>query len=269
MMKPRRFLLILAVLLAFILLTALIDFLEARFQNTSFYFSESFLFSSFWWLFVPFIYAQFVYIAQRRSKLSISFLVIGAIATHLFSFPALVWLISSLSYEHTFWYWQTFQFGLTEHFFTLSILYTVPIMIAISFKNKLLFWQKVASQTAESKEAAFKTSFVVAEGNNRFQIKTRDILFFSADPPYVNIHHKTKKYLHNGTLKSLEGKIDPNFIRIHKSTIVNLSAIKSYRSRLNGDYDLTLIDGAELRLSRNYIKNFRSKFESGHQDTLT
>lgn len=45
-------------LFSFILITIGIDFVYARFQNSSFYFSESLLFSSFWILFIPLLNIQ-------------------------------------------------------------------------------------------------------------------------------------------------------------------------------------------------------------------
>jgi DNA-binding LytR/AlgR family response regulator len=63
-------------------------------------------------------------------------------------------------------------------------------------------------------------------------------------------------------LKSLENQLDKKqFIRIHKSHIINLQKIISYQSRQNGDYDVTLSDGTVLRVSRNYAKDFKSKAE--------
>ncbi|WP_373495805.1 LytTR family DNA-binding domain-containing protein [Aquiflexum sp.] len=99
-------------------------------------------------------------------------------------------------------------------------------------------------------------------------IYTNEILFISSNPPYINIHLTAKKYIHKETLKSVSGKLDHEiFVRIHKSTIVNINKVYSYRSRLNGDYDLTLADGTELRLSRNYSSVFKEKFKAIHQDT--
>ncbi|MGH9949634.1 MAG: LytR/AlgR family response regulator transcription factor, partial [Pyrinomonadaceae bacterium] len=79
---------------------------------------------------------------------------------------------------------------------------------------------------------------------------------------------QTKRYLHNETLKSILETLDnETFVRIHKSLIVNISNVRSYKSRLNGDYDLTVADGTSLRLSRTYAATFKEKFRRGHQDT--
>ena len=93
-------------------LTIILDLLHSKFQGTSFYVSESFLFSSFWWLFLPLIYGQFVFSNLSKKKIDFILLTTIPIATHLFTYPAVVWLISKLFFSHTFEYWQTFNYEL-------------------------------------------------------------------------------------------------------------------------------------------------------------
>ncbi len=101
---------------------------------------------------------------------------------------------------------------------------------------------------------------MVTEGIRSLSIAVSDVFYFSANSPYINIHVKHKQYLHNESLKSVAEKIDThNFIRIHKSTIVNINQVESYTSRLNGDYDLVLFDGTILRVSRNYAGAFKER----------
>lgn len=115
----------------------------------------------------------------------------------------------------------------------------------------------------------FISTILVADHNNKKQIiQVTDILYFSANSPYISIYHYSKKYLHTATLKSLETQLDDkHFVRIHKSHIVNIHKISSIQSRQNGDYDITLSDSTILRVSRNYAKDFKSKFSEQHQLT--
>jgi LytTr DNA-binding domain len=252
-----------------ITLTVLLDIIESTIQHSAFYFSESFLFSSVWWLFLPLLYGQFFIADLHNTKSSYTLFVLLPIVTHLFAYPAVVWLISKLFYYHTFSYWQTFQYALTEYVFILLAAYSVPFILYRSFKNKLLLKQGDSHTIEGSTHSDFVTTLVVSDGNKRTAIDTKDILFVSANPPYINICHKTKVYLYNETLKSILSKLDAGrFVRIHKSTIVNIGMVRSYKSRLNGDYDLTMADGTELRLSRNYASVFKQKFETTHRDTI-
>ncbi|MEI2749283.1 MAG: LytTR family DNA-binding domain-containing protein [Ferruginibacter sp.] len=79
--------------------------------------------------------------------------------------------------------------------------------------------------------------FLKAERKSIF--RSASIVYISSSTPYISIHAGNKKFLSNETLKSVEEKLPPDqFIRIHKSTIVNINMVTSFQSRLNGDYDL-------------------------------
>lgn len=260
-------------LVAFILLTLAlatvgIDFLFAQFQNTSFYFSESLLFSSYWLLFSPLLGLQWR-LYKRNQKFLFGFVVfVLATTIHLFCYPTLVWLLSKNLYYHTFPYWQTFDFGLTAYLLKTMIIYSLPLFWRL--QNRDLFLRKDLEPIQKKvTEQTFIKSILVSEGNNNsIVLKIEDILYFSANSPYINIHHQSKKYLHTGTLKAILPKLDSQlFIRVHRSFIVNISKVSFHKSRLNGDYDLTLTDDTIIRLSRNYATDFKRSFEKYHHLT--
>ena len=67
-------------------------------------------------------------------------------------------------------------------------------------------------------------------GNKKHRIPVSEILYFSANPPYTNINLEFRKYLQNETLKSLSAKLNPQqFVRVHKSTIVNIEMVAYYK----------------------------------------
>ncbi|MBX2932033.1 MAG: LytTR family transcriptional regulator DNA-binding domain-containing protein [Chitinophagaceae bacterium] len=250
-----------AALLLLIFATLGIDFLFAQFQNSSFYISESLLFSSYWLLFLPLLNIQRK-LAKQTQKTSYKLLIVGLATTaHLLCYPALVWLLSKFFYYHTFSFWQTFDYGLTAYFIKTIIIYGLSLVIITIHKNNLS--NNPITVEEEIPVQRFLTSIIVSDSNNKkTAIDTNDILYFSASSPYVNIHHQSKKYLHTETLKSIEAKLDNHqFIRIHKSHLVNICKVVCYKSRLNGDYDLTLTDDTVLRLSRNYAAAFKACFE--------
>jgi two-component system LytT family response regulator len=54
-------------------------------------------------------------------------------------------------------------------------------------------------------------------------------------------------------MTEMEGALDPRrFLRIHRSTIVNIERIREFKPMLHGDYGVVLRNGTELMLSRNY-----------------
>lgn len=253
-----------------VLLTVGQDFLYSCFQTSAFYFSESFMFSSFWWIFIPLLYAQYKWAVSKteKKKAFILFMIALPVLLHLLAFPALVFLISKIFYYHTFEFQQTLQYGLSEYLCQLLVIYSLPFLSYLYFKRKSL--SASSTENAAAPKPAFKpameTAILVSEGNRRVSITLAGIRYISACPPYIHIHHNDRKYLHRATLKWLLEKPGADqFLRIHKSTIVNINAVQSYTSRLNGDYDLTLTDGTCLRLSRNYAPAFKARFQGGHR----
>lgn len=93
---------------------------------------------------------------------------------------------------------------------------------------------------------------VKAEGRVVF-VPVRDVDWIGAERDYVAVHAGRAEYVMRGTLKGLERQLDPSrFVRIHRSTIVNLDRIRSLEPYFRGDYVLTLHDDRKLRLSRRY-----------------
>jgi DNA-binding LytR/AlgR family response regulator len=152
--------------------------------------------------------------------------------------------------------------------YLLIILYSIPVLIFQYFtkkKNKAAVYAETQNGIAIN---PFISTIIVSEGNKKQSIAVSEILYFSANPPYINIHLEGKKYLHNETLKSISNKLNPEqFVRIHKSTLVQIKMVASLTTRLNGDYDLILKNNVQLRLSRNFAADFKNLFIKTHQHT--
>lgn len=84
-------------------------------------------------------------------------------------------------------------------------------------------------------------------------LETKDILWIQASGSYLEIHTYQQKYLIQESLKNLEQQLDPQkFIRIHRSTMVNLSQIYALEPWFNGEYFVVLKNKKKLKLSRKY-----------------
>lgn len=246
-----------------IVATIILDFIYSLFQNLSFFISESLLFSSFWLLFFPLTKLLLKLIQPNKLWKNICFTSLIT-CFHLSIYPALIWFLSKTFYYHTFPYWQTFNFGITEYAVKSILIYgfLVSFFVYINKSQR----RTMLPQEKQTLKQSFISSIITSDRNNKkIIIDVNEILYFSANSPYVNIFHLSKKYLHTETLKSLETQLDDKqFIRIHKSHIVNSDKIISIQSRKNGDYDVTLIDNTNLRMSRNYVAKFKSNFGKQH-----
>ena len=97
-------------------------------------------------------------------------------------------------------------------------------------------------------------SRILIKGKSGYSfLDVEEITWFEADSDYVKIHTKEKVYLKNISLNELEAKLSPRtFIRIHRSSIVNVKCVKELKPYFNGEYHLYLTNGQELKLSRSY-----------------
>ncbi|HEX6909939.1 MAG TPA: LytTR family DNA-binding domain-containing protein [Longimicrobium sp.] len=84
-------------------------------------------------------------------------------------------------------------------------------------------------------------------------VRVEDVDWFEAEGNYVRLHVGTANHLIRSTLRGMADQLDPaTFIRIHRSTIVNVNRIREIQPWFGGDYIALLHDGRQLRVSRSY-----------------
>jgi two-component system, LytTR family, response regulator len=82
-------------------------------------------------------------------------------------------------------------------------------------------------------------------------VRTKEIDWIEANGNYARIHVGMRTHEIRETLNALERKLDPReFLRIHRSTIVNVRAIKEMHPWFHGYHLVLLQNGQELRMSR-------------------
>jgi two-component system, LytTR family, response regulator len=82
-------------------------------------------------------------------------------------------------------------------------------------------------------------------------VRTKEIDWIEADGNYVRLHVGARTHEIRETLNALERKLNPrDFLRIHRSTIVNVRAIKEMQPWFHGYHLVVLQNGQELRMSR-------------------
>jgi two-component system, LytTR family, response regulator len=84
-------------------------------------------------------------------------------------------------------------------------------------------------------------------------LRTAEIEWIEAAGNYVNIHARQSTHFVRETMHSIEQKMPADrFMRIHRSTIVNLDRVKELKAGANGEYVVLMQDGQALTLSRGY-----------------
>jgi two-component system, LytTR family, response regulator len=86
-------------------------------------------------------------------------------------------------------------------------------------------------------------------------IKTSQIDWIETAGNYLSLHCGKDAHLVRETMNHIETQLDPSvFLRIHRSTIVRVEAVRSVQPLFNGDRAVLLRDGTKLILSRSYHK---------------
>jgi two-component system, LytTR family, response regulator len=105
------------------------------------------------------------------------------------------------------------------------------------------------------RERSFSGRILVQENGRARFVAPRDISWVEADGNYVHIHCGAKAYMLRGTLDSMKDALDPKlFVRINRSSVVKLDAIREMQPWFHGEYKVILHDETELRWSRRYVK---------------
>ncbi len=94
-------------------------------------------------------------------------------------------------------------------------------------------------------------------------VPVKDIQWIDAAGDYMCIHENNETHIVRITMKKLESQLDPKiFTRIHKSTLVNVSYIKSIKPMRNSESILDLGNDVQLKVSRNYSSAIQQIVES-------
>lgn len=108
-----------------------------------------------------------------------------------------------------------------------------------------------AALTALSGQEAFQKTLTVRSGNQTIVVRVSDIRWIEGAGDYVRLHLGMANHLHSERLKRLESRLDPDlFVRVHRSAIVNVEAVRKLRHLGHGDYEAVLEDGSTVRVSR-------------------
>jgi len=90
-----------------------------------------------------------------------------------------------------------------------------------------------------------------------------DVAWAEADGPHVRLHTAHGVFEIRETLAHLEAALDARrFVRIHRSFIVNLGQIKELQPWFGGDAVLILKSGQQLKVSRTYRAQLKTRLNA-------
>ena len=109
----------------------------------------------------------------------------------------------------------------------------------------------MARAAAAGRATSYIGRFAVrADGRVRF-VTAADVDWIEADGNYMVLHVGEAQHRLRASLAGLTAGLDPKqFVRIHRSVIVNVERIREVQPWFGGDYIAILKTGAKLRVSR-------------------
>ena len=117
-----------------------------------------------------------------------------------------------------------------------------------------------ARQRARGKE--YVSRYLVRVRDKVVLVKTADVDWIEAADYYVTLHAGPESYLLRRSLAEIEAELDPRqFIRVHRSAIVNIDRVKEMHSLFRGDSLIVLRDGTNVRLSRARREEFERRLK--------
>lgn len=94
----------------------------------------------------------------------------------------------------------------------------------------------------------------IKDGQHTLLLAMEDIAWVDAAGDYMCVHAAGETHILRSTMKELVERLPENFVRIHRSTIVNLEKIESVVGLPKGEAQLSIVGGGALKVSRNFRK---------------
>jgi two-component system LytT family response regulator len=111
--------------------------------------------------------------------------------------------------------------------------------------------QRFFSLLGSRYQSDYAQRLTVASSGRILFVPVTDIDWIQAEGNYARLHVARRVYDVRETLQALTEKLDPReFIRIHRSTIVNMRRIREVQPWFQGSHIVVLHSGEELRMSR-------------------
>ena len=130
----------------------------------------------------------------------------------------------------------------------------------VSNRRKIDDTQPRPTAVAAPEGAAQRSRLMIKASGRIHFVRMADVDWCEASGNYVRVHVRPQEHLVRDTMSHLESQLDPDqFVRIHRSTIVNVDRIQEMHSSFNGEYVVLLRDGTRLTLSRGYRDTIQAR----------
>lgn len=99
----------------------------------------------------------------------------------------------------------------------------------------------------------FTQEYVIKEKGREYRVAVKDLLWIRAEGNYLVLQTDVRHYLLRMTMNMVESELDPvDFVRIHRSFMVNMAHVQSTRYSGNNEFTFTMSNGKHLLSGRSY-----------------
>ncbi len=115
-------------------------------------------------------------------------------------------------------------------------------------------------RSIKSDSRTFESHIFVQKSEKLFNLPVEEIVYLEASGDYTIITTKSDQFVSSSGIGKLEEIMDPDtFIRVHRSTIINLNYLKEIERHFNGGMVVKMQSGKSFPVSRTYAKLIRKK----------
>ena len=113
----------------------------------------------------------------------------------------------------------------------------------------------------EEEEMGDNSILAVKKGQDIVLLDVEDIFLIRVEDKQTKVYVEDKEYLIKKPLYQIEENLDSNFVRVSKTTIVNLRKIKRVAPSLKGMMFIELKNGLKDNISRKYFSDFKKALD--------
>ena len=133
----------------------------------------------------------------------------------------------------------------------------VERLLEVSVPSKDLL--QLALKQASEQETAMLKRILVRDRGHIFPLATDEIEYLKSEEKYTVIAARKKNFLVRIGLSELSARLDPGkFIRIHRSTLINLDFVESMKADDQSQLQIQMRDGTQLVANREASKMLRN-----------
>lgn len=113
--------------------------------------------------------------------------------------------------------------------------------------------RRLLAVLADVRTARSRDRIVIKSQGRAYFVRVDDISWIEASGHYLTLHIGRDEHVIRGNIRDMESRLDPDrFLRVHRSTIVNVDRVKELLPSFHGEYTIVLGDGTRLSSSRGY-----------------